>query len=199
LAPDCCPTPIERAEFGFFPARWLGFTCGSRCGGPGHAEGRRYSLFWTEWKRDACGDFRAGTIWTGTGETTDTVLVINGVVEAVGERVRALCGEYFHVDDVDLAGGFLMASFGDGHAHPLLGGWRRPVRRSGRACRWRRSSSPCARFARAHPYHEWIVGASYDSSPTPGGLFDARWFHAAVPDRRLCCARGTTTPSGATP
>ena len=39
------------------------------------------------------------------------------------------------------------------------------------------------RFAAEHPDDEWIVGASYDSSLAPGGLFDARWLDAAVPDR----------------
>jgi predicted amidohydrolase YtcJ len=39
------------------------------------------------------------------------------------------------------------------------------------------------RFAAEHPDDEWIVGASYESSLAPGGLFDARWLDAAVPDR----------------
>ena len=76
-----------------------------------------------------------------------------------------------------------MPSFGDGHAHPLYGGLEfagPPVR-------------PCnsvdeivgvvGRFAAEHPEDEWIVGASYDSSLAPGGLFDARWLDAAVSDR----------------
>jgi predicted amidohydrolase YtcJ len=85
--------------------------------------------------------------------------------------------------EVDLEGGFLMPSFGDGHAHPLLGG----LEFVGPAVR------PCSsvaeiveavrRFAAEHPNDEWIVGASYDSSLAPGGLFDARWLDDAVPDR----------------
>ncbi len=39
------------------------------------------------------------------------------------------------------------------------------------------------RFAAEHPDDEWIVGASYESSLAPSGLFDARWLDAAVPDR----------------
>jgi predicted amidohydrolase YtcJ len=39
------------------------------------------------------------------------------------------------------------------------------------------------RFAKDHPDDEWIVGASYDSSLAPDGLFDARWLDEAVPDR----------------
>src|SRR5690349_493586 len=76
-----------------------------------------------------------------------------------------------------------MPSFGDGHAHPLYGG----LESAGPAVR------PCSsvdeivaavkNYAAAHPEQEWIVGASYDGSLAPGGLFDARWLDAAVPDR----------------
>ena len=38
-------------------------------------------------------------------------------------------------------------------------------------------------YAAEHPDEEWIVGASYDGSLAPDGLFDARWLDAAVPDR----------------
>lgn len=125
--------------------------------------------------------FRNGTIWTGTAAgCTDALLVADGVVEAVGAEAVAHAGT---ADEVDLDGGFLMPSFGDGHAHPLLGGLEAvgpPVR-------------PCSSvdeivdavgsFAAAHPDQEWILGASYDSSLAPDGLFDARWLDAAVPDR----------------
>jgi predicted amidohydrolase YtcJ len=124
--------------------------------------------------------FRNGTIWTGTSEgTIDALLVVDGVVEAIGERAA----DRGVSDEVDLDGGFLMPSFGDGHAHPLLGGLESvgpPVR-------------PCTSvdeiveavrvFAEQHPDQDWIVGASYDGSLAPDGLFDARWLDAAVPDR----------------
>jgi predicted amidohydrolase YtcJ len=127
--------------------------------------------------------FRNGTVWTGaSGPTVDAVLVDGGVVVAVGEAARAMAAEQ-EPAEVDLEGGFLMPSFGDGHAHPLLGG----LEFVGPAVR------PCSsvaeiveavrRFAAEHPNDEWIVGASYDSSLAPGGLFDARWLDEAVPDR----------------
>jgi predicted amidohydrolase YtcJ len=127
--------------------------------------------------------FRNGTVWTGaSGPTVDAVLVDGGVVVAVGEATRAMAAEQ-EPAEVDLEGGFLMPSFGDGHAHPLLGG----LEFVGPAVR------PCSsvaeiveavrRFAAEHPNDEWIVGASYDSSLAPGGLFDARWLDDAVPDR----------------
>jgi predicted amidohydrolase YtcJ len=39
------------------------------------------------------------------------------------------------------------------------------------------------RFAAEHPEEHWIVGGPYDPSLAAGGLFDARWLDAAVPDR----------------
>ena len=124
--------------------------------------------------------FTGGVIWTGSAGETDALLIVDGAVRALGDQARASAEG---ADDVDLGGGFLMPSFGDGHAHPLYGGLEYagpPVR-------------PCdsvdeivdavGKFAAEHPDDEWIIGASYDSSLAPDGLFDARWLDAAVPDR----------------
>ncbi|MDT5154152.1 MAG: hypothetical protein QOI01_5885 [Mycobacterium sp.] len=126
--------------------------------------------------------FRNGIVWTGASETTDALLIDGDVITAVGASAHAAATEQ-GADEADLEGGFLMPSFGDGHAHPLLGG----LEFVGPAVR------PCASvaeiveavrsYAEAHPDEEWIVGASYDSSLAPGGLFDARWLDEAVPDR----------------
>ncbi|MGA5545376.1 amidohydrolase [Mycobacterium sp. NPDC051198] len=122
--------------------------------------------------------FHGGVIWT-PGLTTDALLVADGVVRAVGADALAAAADR----TVHLEGGFLMPSFGDGHAHPLFGG----LESAGPAVR------PCEsidqivaavkEFADSNPDQEWIVGASYDGSLAPGGLFDARWLDAAVPDR----------------
>src|SRR5690242_13208995 len=122
--------------------------------------------------------FHNGVIWT-PGLTTDALLVAGGVVRAVGADALAATADR----TVDLEGGFLMPSFGDGHAHPLFGG----LESAGPAVR------PCesvdeivaavGKFAAEHPDDEWIIGASYESSLAPDGLFDARWLDAAVPDR----------------
>ena len=67
--------------------------------------------------------FRGGTIWTGTdGASTDALTVVDGVIEGIGEQAQRVAGQHGRVEEVDLDGGFLMPSFGDGHAHPLLGG-----------------------------------------------------------------------------
>jgi predicted amidohydrolase YtcJ len=84
---------------------------------------------------------------------------------------------------VDLDGGALMASFGDGHVHPLWGG----VELAGPAVREATSVGAVAeavrRWAREHPDVEWVQGGPYDPSLAPGGRFDAAWLDAAVPDR----------------
>src|ERR1700712_2863320 len=85
--------------------------------------------------------------------------------------------------EVDLDGGFLMPSFGDGHAHPLYGGLEAVGPRV-RGCGTIDEIVTAVKvYAEEHPDEEWIVGASYDGSLAPGGLFDARWLDAAVPDR----------------
>src|SRR4051794_4856755 len=127
--------------------------------------------------------FRNGTVWTGTASTSDALLITDDVVTAVGQEARDLAAGHSDVLEVDLDGGFLMPSFGDGHAHPLLGG----LEYVGPAVR------PCSsveeivaevrKYAEANPDEEWIVGASYDGSLAEGGLFVARWLDEAVPDR----------------
>ncbi|KRD07014.1 amidohydrolase [Mycobacterium sp. Root265] len=122
--------------------------------------------------------FSGGTIWTGT-DTTDALLVSDGLVVAVGAQAHASGAD----ERVDLAGGFLMPSFGDGHAHPLYGGLE-SVGPQVRPCTSVDEIVAAVKtYADAHPDQEWIVGASYDGSLVEGGLFDARWLDAAVPDR----------------
>ncbi|MCV7419209.1 amidohydrolase [Mycobacterium yunnanensis] len=129
--------------------------------------------------------FHNGTIWTGTPGPTNTALLVDdhGVIAALGEDAVATAGQSEGTVEVDLEGGFLMPSFGDGHAHPMLGG----LEYVGPAVR------PCdsveeivaevRKFAEANPDEEWIVGASYNGSLAEGSLFDARWLDEAVPDR----------------
>ena len=54
------------------------------------------------------------------------------------------------------------------------------------------------RYADEHPEQEWIVGASYDGSLAPEGLFDARWLDSWSRIVRWSCAPGTITRSGNT-
>jgi predicted amidohydrolase YtcJ len=128
--------------------------------------------------------FRNGTIWTGTSEqTTNALLVVDGVIAGLGEEAVRFAAQRPETIEVDLDGGFLMPSFGDGHAHPLLGGLE-AVGPAVRPCESVEEIVEAVRaYALEHPDEEWIVGASYDGSLAPGGLFDARWLDEAVPDR----------------
>ncbi|WP_067186438.1 amidohydrolase [Microtetraspora niveoalba] len=125
--------------------------------------------------------FRNGTIWTGTGAAVTALTIADGRIEAVGAEALARAGAADRV--VDLEGGLLLPAFGDGHCHPDHAGFEA----MGPRIRDRGSVDEIVeevrRYALAHPEDEWIIGASYDSTLAPGGLFDARWLDAAVPDR----------------
>ncbi|GAA1531980.1 amidohydrolase [Brevibacterium picturae] len=128
--------------------------------------------------------FRNGTIWLGSDSaTTDALLISDGVIVAVGSAEVDRCLAGTEVEHIDLDGGFLMPSFGDGHAHPVFGG----LEAEGPQVRSCTSVSDIVaevrRYAAAHPEDEWITGASYDGSLVEGGLFDARWLDEAVSDR----------------
>ena len=126
--------------------------------------------------------FTGGVVWTGTGAESDALLVTDGVVAALGGQARNLATG-LACEHVDLGGGFLMPSFGDGHAHPLYGGLE-AVGPAVRSCgSVDEILSAVREYADEHPEEEWIVGASYDGSLAPGGLFDARWLDSVVPDR----------------
>lgn len=123
--------------------------------------------------------FIGGIVWTGVGDT-DALFVRDGVVVATGEQaVRYGSG----AERVDLEGGFLMPSFGDGHAHPLYGGLEAVGPQIRDCVSVDEIVSAVKQFADRNPDDEWILGASYDGSLAPGGLFDARWLDSAVPDR----------------
>ncbi|MBM6588719.1 amidohydrolase [Brevibacterium sp. RIT 803] len=136
--------------------------------------------------------FHNGTIWRGTGvDTADALLVRDGVVVAVGSadvdrHLAALdtaSDSADACDQVDLDGGFLMPSFGDGHAHPIFGGLEAEGPQVRTCSSVDEIVAEVRRFAQTHPEIEWITGASYDGSLVDGGLFDARWLDEAVADR----------------
>ncbi len=133
-------------------------------------------------ERTATTLFTGGVIWTGSADV-DALLVVDGVVRAAGDQAHGLASGTPSVEHVDLDGGFLMPSFGDGHSHPLYGGLEAagpPVRDCGSVDD---IVLAVKQFAADNPDQEWIVGASYDGSLAPDGLFDSRWLDAAVPDR----------------
>lgn len=127
--------------------------------------------------------FAGGTVWTGTGSpaTTPAVAVRDGTVVALGAEADALRDGTAGV--VDLEGGFVMPSFGDGHAHPLFGGLEQHGPRIKEQGSVTEIVAEVRRWAAEHPEVPWIVAGSYDPSFAPAGEFDARWLDEAVADR----------------
>lgn len=107
----------------------------------------------------------------------DSITVTDGTITSVGQLEPDLD------ETVDLESNFLMASFGDGHAHPIFGG----LEEFGPQIKGRKSLQEVLdevkRYAEANPNLEWIVGASYESWHAENGDFDARWLDSVVSDR----------------
>ncbi|WP_251044976.1 amidohydrolase [Arthrobacter sp. ISL-5] len=103
------------------------------------------------------------------------------MIEAVGVEALALASRAD--ETVDLDGGYLSASFADGHAHPLLGGLEEMGPQIRSCTSVPEIAEAVRKWANAHPADDWIIGASYDATLAPDGVFDAEWLDAAVPDR----------------
>lgn len=126
--------------------------------------------------------FINGTVWTGVdGPDHSSLLVVDGRVTHLGEHAVSAADEGAEI--IDLAGGFLMPSFGDGHAHPIFGGLEGFGPNIRHCTDVDGIIAEVRRYANQHPEKEWILGASYDGSLAAGGLFDARWLDEAVSDR----------------
>lgn len=134
--------------------------------------------------------FHNGTIWLGaSAEPTDSLVVRDGIVVATdAQAVSSVLDQVSDQDDaafesIDLDGGFLMPSFGDGHAHPIFGGMESEGPQVRSCTSVEEIIAEVKRYADAHPDEAWITGASYDGSLVSEGLFDAEWLDSAVPDR----------------
>lgn len=134
--------------------------------------------------------FHGGTVWTGDSDgTTTALLVTDGVVAEIGLAAQARAAAIEAVEGagavqrVDLEGGFLAPSLGDGHAHPLLGGLEAEGPPVSGCTSVDEIVEAVRRFADEHPELAVVLGASYDGSLAPEGLFDARWLDEAVSDR----------------
>ena len=109
---------------------------------------------------------------------TQSVAIAGNRIVAVGPDAEALGGSAV----VELPG-VLLPSFGDGHAHPVLGGLERQGPSVTEQSTVDGIVAEVGRWARENPGDGWIVAASYDPALAPHGAFDARWLDAAVPDR----------------
>ncbi len=87
-----------------------------------------------------------------------------------------------HAEVVDLAGGTLVPGIGEGHAHPVLGGLEAVGPNVRGAADVAGILTAVADWKRQHPEAEWIVGASYDATFAPGGVFRAEWLDEVTGD-----------------
>lgn len=124
-------------------------------------------------------------VWTGswlpdgTVATTDAVVVRDGRIVALGDVARGM-----QVDHVlDTGGGFLLPAFGDGHVHPIFGGLEQHFAEVRNGTSVAEIATIVGEWARAHPDAEWIRGEGFDPTLAPGGVFEAAWLDAQVPDR----------------
>ncbi|MEV6611184.1 amidohydrolase [Kutzneria sp. NPDC051319] len=111
--------------------------------------------------------------------STQSVAIADNRIVAVGPDAE----ELGTADVVDLGDGLLLPSFGDGHAHPVLGGLERQGPSITNQSTVDGIVAEVARWATENPGDGWILAASYDPALAPDGAFDARWLDAAVPDR----------------
>ena len=127
--------------------------------------------------------FHGGTVWPELdAPESDALLVVAGRVAALGPAAH----EHPAAADaarVDLAGGFLMPAFAEGHAHPIFGGLEAQGPQIVGLTSVEDIVAEVRRYAEAHPEEDWIIGASYNGSLVEDGLFDARWLDEAVADR----------------
>lgn len=126
--------------------------------------------------------FGADIAFGGAADDELTAIAIEDErIVAIGPDALRLLSE--GVEAVDLDGGVVTPTFGDGHAHPLQGGLEK-IGPQIRSCTSVDEIVDCVReWADSHPDSDWIYGGSYDATLAPGGLFDARWLDVACPDR----------------
>jgi len=127
---------------------------------------------------------RGGTVWTGVpGEGVhEAVALAGGYVVALGSAAEAWAVDN-DAQTIELAGGFVMPAFGEGHAHPVFGALESDGPLIRELDTIEAIVAEVARWAAANPTEPWVIGGSYDNSLAPDGLFDARWLDEVVADR----------------
>ncbi|MCB9412843.1 MAG: amidohydrolase [Actinobacteria bacterium] len=129
--------------------------------------------------------FTNGTVWTGIwrdGEVlaSHALAEVNGRIAALGDAALEVAGT---AQRIDLDGGFLMPGFGDGHAHPMKGGVASLFAPIAEQTSIAGIQQVVAQWAAENPTEPWVRGEGYDPALAPGGVFDAAWLDAVVPDR----------------
>ena len=107
------------------------------------------------------------------------MVIENEEIIAIGNGVdKEECDEI-----VDLKGAFVMPAFADGHAHPLFAGREMLGPQVNGLQSVGEIVAEVARFAKANPDEEWIIGGAYEAAIIEQGDFDAHWLDEVVRDR----------------
>jgi len=124
--------------------------------------------------------FRNGSI--GIGAAAPRALAVEGgLIAALGDDAEERANT---ADDVvDLEGGVLLPSFGDGHAHPLNGGLDTWLADLQGAASISEVQERVRAWAEAHPLEPWVRGDGYDPTLAPEGVFLAEWLDEVCADR----------------
>jgi len=123
--------------------------------------------------------FKGGVAWSAGRELFEGVLVEDGRIIAIGPG--ALTAESDEV--IDLAGGFLMPGFGDGHAHPIIAGREARGPKITGMKDLKLILQEVKKYADANPSEPWIIGGAYEAALIDGGDFLASWLDEYVSDR----------------
>lgn len=118
---------------------------------------------------------------TGGVDVAAAIAFEDGRVVALDAAADELAGAE-HAEVVDLAGGTLVPGIGEGHAHPVLGGLEAVGPNVRGAADVAGILTAVADWKRQHPEAKWIVGASYDATFAPGGVFRAEWLDEVTGD-----------------
>ncbi|KAM9864632.1 N-substituted formamide deformylase [Leucobacter aridicollis] len=118
---------------------------------------------------------------TGGVDVAAAIAFEDGRVVALDAAADELAGAE-HAEVIDLAGGTLVPGIGEGHAHPVLGGLEAIGPNVRGAADVAGILTAVADWKRQHPEAEWIVGASYDATFAPGGVFRAEWLDEVTGD-----------------
>lgn len=124
------------------------------------------------------------TVWTGISASTgvrvlDAIAFDEDRIIALGDEARAVDAEVV----LEADGQFVGPAFRDGHAHPMFAGIEdalAPVRGKDSVDAM---AAAVADWAATHADEVWVRGEGFDASVAPGGVFEASWLDAVVPDR----------------
>lgn len=126
------------------------------------------------------------TVWTGLRAGTADQVAVFSAIAFSEDGVIALGDAALEVDAdavVDGGGGFVCASFGDGHVHSIAGGFEGALAPVRDHLTRQDLVAAVGAWAAQHPEVEWVRGEGFDHTLSAEGVFLAEWLDEVVPDR----------------